>query len=224
MRQHEDRRDPHDEERDAQTDADRIARGADVVVDITNVRRERVSVTSPSCENIASAIARTTFRSARLRVVRSGNVTSIWKASWPGAKRSSQCEIIFATRRAKVQAVRSSWRRAEIPRGGRCALDSQPHEDRTQRPCHCGSGQKYKKCHLAKDDAARSAELAASAATAAAAQAKAMPTPRREDRGGRPKRRPPAATVPRPRARRMPRNATTHARPTQAPAFRRKSV
>jgi hypothetical protein len=27
-------------------------------------------------------------------------------------------------------------------------------------PCHCGSGQKYKKCHLASDDAARSVELA----------------------------------------------------------------
>lgn len=40
-------------------------------------------------------------------------------------------------------------------------------------PCHCGSGQKYKKCHLAADDTARSAELAALAATAAEAQAKA---------------------------------------------------
>ena len=28
-------------------------------------------------------------------------------------------------------------------------------------PCHCGSGQKYKKCCLAKDDAARAASLAA---------------------------------------------------------------
>jgi hypothetical protein len=33
-------------------------------------------------------------------------------------------------------------------------------------PCHCGSGQKYKKCCLAKDDASRSAELAALAAKA----------------------------------------------------------
>lgn len=40
-------------------------------------------------------------------------------------------------------------------------------------PCHCGSGQKYKKCHLASDDAARSAELSAAAAAAAEAQAKA---------------------------------------------------
>ena len=26
-------------------------------------------------------------------------------------------------------------------------------------PCHCGSGQKYKKCHEAADDAARAAKL-----------------------------------------------------------------
>ena len=36
-------------------------------------------------------------------------------------------------------------------------------------PCPCGSGQKYKKCCLAKDEAARSAELAALAAEAAKA-------------------------------------------------------
>lgn len=40
-------------------------------------------------------------------------------------------------------------------------------------PCHCGSGQKYKKCHLASDDAAKSAELSAAAAAAAEAAAKA---------------------------------------------------
>lgn len=40
-------------------------------------------------------------------------------------------------------------------------------------PCHCGSGQKYKKCHLAQDDAAKSAELAAQAAQAAQAAADA---------------------------------------------------
>ena len=28
-------------------------------------------------------------------------------------------------------------------------------------PCHCGSGNKYKKCHLVEDEAARTAELAA---------------------------------------------------------------
>ena len=27
-------------------------------------------------------------------------------------------------------------------------------------PCHCGSGQKYKKCHEAADDAARAEQLA----------------------------------------------------------------
>lgn len=41
-------------------------------------------------------------------------------------------------------------------------------------PCHCGSGQKYKRCHLPKDDAARSEELAADlAARTAAAEAEA---------------------------------------------------
>ncbi|HEY6879743.1 MAG TPA: SEC-C metal-binding domain-containing protein [Polyangiales bacterium] len=41
-------------------------------------------------------------------------------------------------------------------------------------PCHCGSGQKYKKCHQAEDDAKKSAELQAQAAArAAAAQAEA---------------------------------------------------
>lgn len=39
--------------------------------------------------------------------------------------------------------------------------------------CHCGSGNKYKKCCLAKDDAAKSAELAALAAQAAQAAAEA---------------------------------------------------
>jgi hypothetical protein len=37
-------------------------------------------------------------------------------------------------------------------------------------PCHCGSGNKYKKCCSSKDDAERSAELAARAAEIAAAQ------------------------------------------------------
>jgi hypothetical protein len=40
-------------------------------------------------------------------------------------------------------------------------------------PCHCGSGRKYKKCCSAKDDAARSAELAAQAAARAAASEEA---------------------------------------------------
>jgi hypothetical protein len=35
-------------------------------------------------------------------------------------------------------------------------------------PCHCGSGKKYKKCHLAADEAAETAAYAAKAAEAAA--------------------------------------------------------
>ena len=42
-------------------------------------------------------------------------------------------------------------------------------------PCHCGSGQKYKKCCHAKDDAARMAELNANAAAAKAAVAEEAP-------------------------------------------------
>lgn len=38
-------------------------------------------------------------------------------------------------------------------------------------PCHCGSGEKYKRCHLPKDQAARSEELAAQAAAREAAAA-----------------------------------------------------
>ena len=38
-------------------------------------------------------------------------------------------------------------------------------------PCHCGTGQKYKRCCEAKDNAARSAELSAQAAARAAAYA-----------------------------------------------------
>jgi hypothetical protein len=34
-------------------------------------------------------------------------------------------------------------------------------------PCHCGSGQKYKKCHLLKDEAAHAAEVAAARAAQA---------------------------------------------------------
>lgn len=36
-------------------------------------------------------------------------------------------------------------------------------------PCHCGSGQKYKKCHLAADDAAHAAAVKAAAEAAKAA-------------------------------------------------------
>jgi len=44
--------------------------------------------------------------------------------------------------------------------------------------CHCGSGKKYKKCHLAADDEARTAELAAqNAALAEAAREAAEEDP-----------------------------------------------
>jgi hypothetical protein len=50
-------------------------------------------------------------------------------------------------------------------------------------PCHCGSGKKYKQCHLEKDDAARRKARAAAEksgkdeAAAAAPEEKAKPGP-----------------------------------------------
>jgi hypothetical protein len=52
-------------------------------------------------------------------------------------------------------------------------------------PCHCGSGSKYKKCCLEKDEAARVAAAATQAAAAAAAPAAAPPV---DERGARAKR------------------------------------
>jgi hypothetical protein len=89
-------------------------------------------------------------------------------------------------------------------------------------PCHCGSKQKYKKCHLASDDAARSAELSALAAAAAEAQAKADAeaaeaeekgaTAEPGDRPAAPRAKAPGAGVPKTAAPRPP------------PPFRRKAV
>jgi hypothetical protein len=93
-------------------------------------------------------------------------------------------------------------------------------------PCHCGSGQKYKKCHLAQDDAAKSVELAALAAVAAAAQAKADAEAEADkeknekgDDGPGGLDRAVAA-----RAKEAGASRPKAPAPTQAPAFRRKSV
>ncbi len=89
-------------------------------------------------------------------------------------------------------------------------------------PCHCGSGQKYKKCHLPADDAAKSAELAAAAAVAAEAQAKAdaeAEAEKNDEEGKAAADRPPPVR-PKDAGAAKPRTPA----PTQAPAFRRKSV
>jgi hypothetical protein len=91
-------------------------------------------------------------------------------------------------------------------------------------PCHCGSGQKYKKCHLASDDAARSAELAALAAAAAEAQAKADAAAAEAEEkgasaGGELGDRPTA-----PRTKDSGASGPKTAAPRPPPAFRRKSV
>lgn len=65
-------------------------------------------------------------------------------------------------------------------------------------PCHCGSGQKYKKCCLDKDAAAKSAELeklAAEAAQAAQAAAEAEEAADDAPAGGKA-----ATSAPRPNA------------------------
>jgi len=88
-------------------------------------------------------------------------------------------------------------------------------------PCHCGSGEKYKKCHLPKDNAERSAELAALGATAAAAQAKAdAEEAEAKEKGEEGKGDRPVAARAKDAAAAKPRTPA----PTQAPAFRRKSV
>jgi hypothetical protein len=95
-------------------------------------------------------------------------------------------------------------------------------------PCHCGSGQKYKKCHLAKDDAAKSAELAAAAAAAAAAARAAADAEAEAEAADKEEGKAPAAGAgDRTAAVRAKDAAGTRPRtpaPTQAPAFRRKSV
>ncbi|WP_438024874.1 SEC-C metal-binding domain-containing protein [Sorangium sp. So ce233] len=75
-------------------------------------------------------------------------------------------------------------------------------------PCHCGSGQKYKKCCLDRDQAQRAAQFAAEAAQRRAATVEnaqesrpGVPTaPARATGGARPK--PPMGPTPTPLRRR----------------------
>jgi hypothetical protein len=69
-------------------------------------------------------------------------------------------------------------------------------------PCPCGSGQKYKKCCLAKDDAARVADLGAKVeAAAAAAAAKAAEEEAKDDKpkGAAPKAQAQVSAQPKPK-------------------------
>lgn len=86
-------------------------------------------------------------------------------------------------------------------------------------PCHCGSGQKYKKCHLPKDDAAKSAELAAAAA-AAAEKAQAEAAAEQETEGATPAAGPDRTTRANESAGARPKASA----PTPAPTFRRKAI
>ncbi len=54
-------------------------------------------------------------------------------------------------------------------------------------PCHCGSGEKYKKCHLLKEEAARAAEVAAAPPAETPAPADADPSARKVAQRNQPK-------------------------------------
>ncbi len=87
-------------------------------------------------------------------------------------------------------------------------------------PCHCGSGQKYKKCHLAADDAAKSAELTEAAAAKAKEAEEAEKAEGEKAEGEKATTVDRAATKSKDAAGTRPRTPA----PTQAPAFRRKAV
>jgi hypothetical protein len=53
-------------------------------------------------------------------------------------------------------------------------------------PCHCGSGEKYKKCHAAQDTAASFAELAARNAELARAREAALAEAQAAESAGAP--------------------------------------
>jgi hypothetical protein len=86
-------------------------------------------------------------------------------------------------------------------------------------PCHCGSGEKYKKCHLEKDDAENAAKLAAeSAKRREAAEAAEAEAQEKAKAGGAPvvvAREKDAVTPARPNAKKT---------GTAPPLFRRRSV
>ena len=80
--------------------------------------------------------------------------------------------LIAPVRRVSCAAealARHSAPKRRSPRSTEDAISKPGRND----PCHCGSGKKYKKCHRAEDDAARTAELTAKNAAAAAAAAEA---------------------------------------------------
>ena len=55
------------------------------------------------------------------------------------------------------------------------SIDERPGRN---EPCHCGSGRKYKQCHLDKDEAIlRAARAKEAAAATPAAEAPAVPAP-----------------------------------------------
>ncbi len=93
-------------------------------------------------------------------------------------------------------------------------------------PCHCGSGQKYKKCHSAADDAAHSAELKAQAAAreAAAVAAEAEAAAAAAEGDGNAPAAESSAVNTAPRARSAGPNRSKATGGHSPPMFRRKAV
>lgn len=93
-------------------------------------------------------------------------------------------------------------------------------------PCHCGSGQKYKKCHQAADEAAaRTQSLAAQAAAAADRAAEEAAEKAEEEKSGKP--RTPDTHTNQPRGKGLPAapgRGGPAGRAASAPPIRKRSV
>jgi septal ring-binding cell division protein DamX len=91
---------------------------------------------------------------------------------------------------AILEAIAAECLQTEVRRDGvrytHYMTANTPRPGRNE-PCHCGSGRKYKQCHLDKDEKAASA---ARAKAAAAAEAPAEPATEAETAAAKPKRAP----------------------------------
>jgi hypothetical protein len=77
--------------------------------------------------------------------------------------------------RARVDSLGSGNQRAAV-KSGDGGLTLGPNLGRND-PCHCGSGKKYKQCHLGADEAKSREERAKAAEEAPAPEAAAAPAP-----------------------------------------------
>ncbi|MEQ8458950.1 MAG: SEC-C metal-binding domain-containing protein [Sandaracinaceae bacterium] len=86
------------------------------------------------------------------------------------SNRACRRSIRGASADARPDVGRSPVDWARVARAAPFATEDPISKLGRNDPCHCGSGKKYKKCHLAEDEAARTAELAAKNAAAAEAR------------------------------------------------------